>query len=68
MFHRHPNISHQSGAIRMGILSNHWSSTLSLKTVLIALQALLSEPDLSKPLDEYYRAFQASFISNAHFS
>ncbi|KAI3730794.1 hypothetical protein L1987_61971 [Smallanthus sonchifolius] len=64
----HPNISHQSGAVRMSILANNeWSSTMGLKTVLIALQALLSEPDLNEPLEEYYRASKSSFISNARY-
>ncbi|KAK9063559.1 hypothetical protein SSX86_017429 [Deinandra increscens subsp. villosa] len=66
----HPNISHQNGAVRMSIF-NDWSPTMGLKATLIALQALLSEPDLSDPLDEFvnshYRASHASFINNARY-
>ncbi|KAJ0717809.1 putative ubiquitin-conjugating enzyme E2, ubiquitin-conjugating enzyme/RWD [Helianthus annuus] len=71
MFRRHPNISHQSGAIRMSILNNDWSPTMGIKAIVIALQALLSDPDLSDPLDEYvmshYRASRESFNSNARY-
>ncbi|KAI7749179.1 hypothetical protein M8C21_028234 [Ambrosia artemisiifolia] len=63
----HPNISHQTGAIRMSALTKDWTPTMGLKSVLIALQALLLEPDLSEPLEEdvanHYRDYPHYFMS-----
>ncbi|KAK1415900.1 hypothetical protein QVD17_31688 [Tagetes erecta] len=66
----HPNVSLQNGETRMSMLSA-WSTTMGLKAVIIGLQALLAEPDLSEPLDDvvvsHYRASQAAFIRNAQY-
>lgn len=48
---RHPNISSQSGAICLDILKDQWSPALTLKTVLLSVQALLSAPEPDDPQD-----------------
>ncbi|GLI63449.1 hypothetical protein VaNZ11_006421 [Volvox africanus] len=45
----HPNVSSQSGAICLDILKDQWSPTLTLKTALLCLQALLASPQPDDP-------------------
>lgn len=40
----HPNISSQTGAICMDILKGNWAAAMTLRTVLISIQSLLSAP------------------------
>jgi ubiquitin-conjugating enzyme (huntingtin interacting protein 2) len=47
----HPNISSASGAINLNILNEDWCPALTLRTILISLQALLSSPYPNDPLD-----------------
>ncbi|KAJ3219994.1 hypothetical protein HDU67_007727 [Dinochytrium kinnereticum] len=47
----HPNISSQTGAICLDILKDQWSPVLTLKTALISLQSLLSDPAPDDPQD-----------------
>ncbi|KAJ3412014.1 ubiquitin-conjugating enzyme E2 K [Chytridiales sp. JEL 0842] len=47
----HPNISSQTGAICLDILKDQWSPVLTLKTALISLQSLLSDPAPNDPQD-----------------
>merc|ERR1712228_703618 len=47
----HPNISSQTGAICLDILKDQWSPTLTIKTALLSLQALLCSPEPSDPQD-----------------
>lgn len=65
----HPNISSQTGAICLDILKDEWSPVLSMKTVLLSLQALLSAPEVSSPLDavvaSHYTKDLASFKETA---
>ncbi|KAF8463694.1 ubiquitin-conjugating enzyme/RWD-like protein [Kalaharituber pfeilii] len=47
----HPNVSSQTGAICLDILSNKWSPVLTIKTALLSLQALLAAPEPNDPQD-----------------
>ncbi|CAL8132159.1 unnamed protein product [Orchesella dallaii] len=47
----HPNISSVTGAICMNILQDEWAAVLTLRTVLISLQALLAAPEPDDPQD-----------------
>ncbi|SJK86579.1 ubiquitin-conjugating enzyme (huntingtin interacting protein 2) [Babesia microti strain RI] len=47
----HPNISSETGAICLDILKNEWSPALTIRTVLISIQALLSAPEPDDPQD-----------------
>ena len=46
----HPNID-KLGRICLDILKDKWSPALQIRTVLLSLQALLSEPEPDDPLD-----------------
>lgn len=47
----HPNISSQTGAICLEVLGKAWGPTLTIRTVLLAIQALLAAPEPSDPQD-----------------
>ena len=47
----HPNISSVTGVICLDILSGEWAAVLTLRTVMISLQALLSAAEPDDPLD-----------------
>lgn len=47
----HPNID-KIGRICLDILKDMWSPALQVRTVLLSIQALMSEPELNDPLDE----------------
>jgi ubiquitin-conjugating enzyme E2 N len=46
----HPNID-KIGRICMDILKKNWTPALQIRTILLSLQSLLSEPNLADPLD-----------------
>ncbi|OII71652.1 Ubc1p like ubiquitin-conjugating enzyme [Cryptosporidium ubiquitum] len=56
----HPNISSQTGAICLDILKDAWSPALTLRTVMLSIQALLSSPEPNDPQD----ALVASLYKN----
>merc|ERR1712070_1278334 len=47
----HPNISSQTGAICLDILKDQWAAAMTLRTVLLSLQALLSAAEPDDPQD-----------------
>ncbi|KAF6003860.1 ubiquitin-conjugating enzyme [Cyanidiococcus yangmingshanensis] len=47
----HPNVDYGSGAICLDILKEHWSSTYTVKTILLSIQSLLDEPNVESPLN-----------------
>lgn len=47
----HPNVSSQTGFICLDILNKEWSPALTIRTVLLSLQALLSSPNVDDPQD-----------------
>ncbi|ODV60825.1 E2 ubiquitin-conjugating protein UBC1 ASCRUDRAFT_35544 [Ascoidea rubescens DSM 1968] len=65
----HPNISSQTGAICLDILSRTWSPIYTLESVLISLQQLLESPEPSDPQDaivaEVYVKKKAEFDKTA---
>lgn len=47
----HPNVSSVTGAICLDILKDQWAAALTLRTVLLSLQALLSAGEPNDPQD-----------------
>ncbi|KAK6626862.1 Ubiquitin-conjugating enzyme E2 4 [Polyplax serrata] len=47
----HPNISSATGAICLDILKDQWAAAMTLRTVLLSLQALLSAAEPDDPQD-----------------
>uniref|UniRef100_A0A673UHF8 Uncharacterized protein n=1 Tax=Suricata suricatta TaxID=37032 RepID=A0A673UHF8_SURSU len=48
----HPNISSVTGAICLDILKDQWAAAMTLRTVLLSLQALLAAAEPDDPQDE----------------
>jgi len=47
----HPNISSQTGAICLDILKDQWAAAMTLRVVLLSIQALLSAAEPDDPQD-----------------
>jgi len=47
----HPNVSSQTGAICLDILKDQWSPAMTIRTVLLSLQALMCSPEPNDPQD-----------------
>lgn len=47
----HPNVSSATGAICLDILKDQWAASMTLRTVLISVQALLADPQPKDPQD-----------------
>uniref|UniRef100_A0AC35FRF4 E2 ubiquitin-conjugating enzyme n=1 Tax=Panagrolaimus sp. PS1159 TaxID=55785 RepID=A0AC35FRF4_9BILA len=59
----HPNISSVTGVICLDILKDRWAASLSLRTILISIRALLSDPVPDDPQDA---VVAKQFIVNKH--
>eukprot|EP01053_Blabericola_migrator_P010376 Blabericola_migrator_1__10375@NODE_5857_length_654_cov_154_833049_g3865_i0_p1_GENE_NODE_5857_length_654_cov_154_833049_g3865_i0NODE_5857_length_654_cov_154_833049_g3865_i0_p1_ORF_typecomplete_len150_score21_17UQ_con/PF00179_26/2_8e47ProkE2_B/PF14461_6/1_4e09RWD/PF05773_22/0_0054_NODE_5857_length_654_cov_154_833049_g3865_i048497 len=61
----HPNISSQTGAICLDILKTEWSPALTVRTALLSVESLLSDPYPDDPQDakvaEMYKRDIAQF-------
>ncbi|VDN96656.1 unnamed protein product [Rodentolepis nana] len=47
----HPNISSSTGVICLDILKDQWAAAMSLRTMLLSIQALLDSPEPDDPQD-----------------
>lgn len=47
----HPNVSSQTGYICLDILNKAWSPALTIRTILLSIQALLFAPNADDPVD-----------------
>ncbi|XP_034655212.1 ubiquitin-conjugating enzyme E2-22 kDa-like [Drosophila subobscura] len=47
----HPNISSATGTICLDILKDNWAAAMSLRTMLLSVQALLGSPEPDDPQD-----------------
>ncbi|CAL8133617.1 unnamed protein product [Orchesella dallaii] len=47
----HPNISSVTGAVCVDILKDQWAAAMTLRTVLLSLQALMAAPEPDDPQD-----------------
>ncbi|CAG5039226.1 unnamed protein product [Parnassius apollo] len=65
----HPNVSSVTGAICLDILKDQWAAALTLRTVLLSIQALLSAAEPNDPQDavvaKQYRESPQLFILTA---
>ncbi|XP_066914511.1 ubiquitin-conjugating enzyme E2-22 kDa-like [Clytia hemisphaerica] len=65
----HPNISSVTGAICLDILKDQWAAAMTLRTVLLSIQALLASPEPDDPQDavvaKQYKEEQPAFIKTA---
>jgi ubiquitin-conjugating enzyme (huntingtin interacting protein 2) len=58
----HPNISSVTGAICLDILKDQWAAAMTLRTVLLSIQALLAAPEPDDPQDAVVaRQYQDNF-------
>ncbi len=58
----HPNISSVTGAICLDILKDQWAAAMTLRTVLLSLQALLTAPEPDDPQDAVVaKQYKANF-------
>jgi len=67
----HPNISSVTGAICLDILKDQWAAAMTLRTVLLSIQALLAAPEPSDPQDavvaRQYQENNRVFVQTAQF-
>lgn len=46
----HPNVDSDSGFISLSVLGDEWSPALTISTILLSIQAYLTEPDTIDPI------------------
>lgn len=65
----HPNISSVTGAICLDILKDQWAAAMTLRTVLLSIQALLASPEPDDPQDavvaQQYKEKPREFVKTA---
>lgn len=65
----HPNVSSVTGAICLDILKDQWAAAMTLRTVLMSVQALLASPEPDDPQDaivaKQYKDFKPIFQRTA---
>ena len=65
----HPNISSQTGAICLDILTKEWSPAFTIRTTLVSILALLTSPEPDDPQDaivaQQYITNRSSYIIQA---
>lgn len=65
----HPNISSVTGAICLDILKDQWAAAMTIRTVLLSLQALLASPEPDDPQDgvvaRQFKENHALFVQTA---
>lgn len=67
----HPNISSVTGAICLDILKDQWAAAMTLRTVLLSLQALLAAAEPDDPQDavvaKQFKENHALFLQTAQY-
>src|SRR6218665_3488812 len=67
----HPNISSVTGAICLDILKDNWGASMTIRTVLLSIQAMLAQPQPNDPQDavvaRLYRNNLETFKLTARF-
>lgn len=65
----HPNISSQTGAICLDILKDQWAAAMTLRTVLLSIQALMNAAEPDDPQDavvaSQYKDDHAGYVKTA---
>ena len=65
----HPNISSVTGAICLDILKDQWAAAMTLRTVLLSIQALLASPEPDDPQDavvaQQYKEQNEAYVTTA---
>lgn len=69
----HPNISSVTGAICLDILKDQWAAAMTLRTVLLSIQALLASPEPDDPQDavvanQYKEKHETYLVTARHWT
>ncbi|KAK2727105.1 hypothetical protein QYM36_007823, partial [Artemia franciscana] len=69
----HPNISSVTGAICLDILKTQWAASMTVRSVLMSIQALLASPEPDDPLDaivagQYKQSYETYKKTAAHWN
>lgn len=67
----HPNVSSVTGAICLDILKDQWAAAMTLRTVLLSIQALLASPEPDDPQDavvaQQFKEQPTAFLRTAKY-
>ncbi|KAF5397917.1 Ubiquitin-conjugating enzyme [Paragonimus heterotremus] len=67
----HPNISSATGVICLDVLKDQWAAAMSLRTVLLSIQALLASPEPDDPQDAVvatqFKSNPEAFVRTAQY-